>query len=56
MTKQEAAQAYFSKGYNCCQAVLVAFQEELGMTEEQAARLGSGMGGGVARLGSFAGR
>ena len=50
MTKQEAAQANFSKGYNCCQAVLVAFQEELGMTEEQAARLGSGMGGGVARL------
>ena len=30
MTKQEAAQANFSKGYNCCQAVLVAFQEELG--------------------------
>ena len=41
MTKQEAAQANFSKGYNCCQAVLVAFREELGMTEEQAARLGS---------------
>lgn len=50
MTKREAAQANFSKGYNCCQAVLVAFREELGMTEEQAARLGSGMGGGVARL------
>lgn len=50
MTKREAAQANFSKGYNCCQSVLAAFHEELGMTEEQAARLSSGMGGGVARL------
>ena len=56
MTKQEAAQANFSKGYNCCQAVLVAFQEELGMTEEQAARLGSGMGAAWPGCGSFAAR
>ncbi len=50
MTKREAAQANFSNGYNCCQAVLVAFRDELGMGEDQAARLGSGMGGGVSRL------
>lgn len=50
MTKRELAQANFHQGYNCCQAVLVAFAPELGLTPGQAARLGSSFGGGVARL------
>ncbi len=32
---------------NCCQAVIRVFQEELGLTEEQAMRLGSAFGGGL---------
>ena len=50
MTKRELAEAYFSEGYNCCQAVVLAFTEELGLTKEQVARMGSSFGGGVARL------
>lgn len=50
MTKRDLALAYFSKGYNCSQAVLLAFARELGLTEGQAARLGASFGGGVARL------
>lgn len=50
MTKRELAQTYFFDGYNCCQAVLLAFTEELGLTREQAARMGSSFGGGVSRL------
>ncbi len=50
MTKQEAAEANFLNGYNCCQAVLLAFCEELHMTQAEAARLGSSFGGGVGGL------
>ena len=50
MDKGELARAYFMKGYNCAQSVTLAFAEELGLTEAQAARLASGFGGGVGRL------
>lgn len=50
MGKRELAERYFNEGYNCCQAVVLAFQKELGIGAEQAARLGSSFGGGLARL------
>lgn len=50
MTKRELALDYFNQGYNCSQAVLLAFSKEMGLTPEQIARLGSSFGGGVARL------
>lgn len=50
MTRQERAEALFLEGYNCCQAVLLAFADELGMTASEAARLGSSFGGGVGGL------
>ncbi len=40
----------FLQGYNCAQAVVVAFAEELGMTKEQAAKMASSFGGGMGRM------
>ena len=48
--REAAARAYFQKGYNCCQSVLLAFNDILGLTEEKAAALGSGFGGGFGRM------
>ena len=46
---RKEAMANFKAGYNCAQAVLVTFAEELGMDRETASRLslsfGAGMGG-----------
>ena len=41
------ARALFLEGYNCAQAVVGAFADELGMTQCQAARLASSFGGGM---------
>ncbi len=49
-TKGEQAQALFEEGYNCAQAVFLAFAEEQGLDRPTAARLVSGMGGGIGRL------
>ncbi len=49
MTKAQKAAQEFESGYNCCQAVLLAFHEELGLSRETAAALGSSFGGGVSR-------
>ena len=38
MNKADRAEELFRKGYNCSQSVFVAFAEELGMSEEEAAR------------------
>lgn len=40
----------FLSGYNCAQAVAVAFHEELGLTEPQAAKMVSAFGGGMGRM------
>ena len=59
MTKAELAISYFEGGYNCCQAVALAFQEELGVDRELLAKLSSSFGGGFGRLrevcGAFSG-
>ena len=44
------AQQKFLEGYNCAQAVLIAFSDELGLDEPAAARLASSFGGGMAQL------
>lgn len=41
---------YFLKGYNCTQAVFLAFQELFEMDEKTAAKLSSSFGGGMGRL------
>ena len=40
----------FRQGYNCAQAVAVAYAGEMGLTEQQAARMASGFGGGMGRM------
>lgn len=59
MTKGDIAYNNFLSGYNCTQAVAVAFAEELGLDADKAARLSCGFGGGMGRLrevcGTFSG-
>ena len=57
--RAQKAKKYFESGYNCSQAVACAFADVTGMSEETAARLVSGFGGGMGRLrevcGAFSG-
>lgn len=46
----ERAKELFMSGYNCSQSVFCAFAEELGISEEKAARISIGLGGGVGRM------
>lgn len=48
--KAKLARSYFEQGYNCSQAVLIAFCDETGFSVEQAAKLASGFGGGMGRM------
>ena len=52
MTIQERMDyaAQRKKEMNCCQAVLVAFASELGRSEEELLRLGSGFGSGMGTM------
>ena len=53
MKHTEIASELFSKRYYCSQAVLAAFAEELGMTKEQALRVGACFGGGMCKDGDY---
>ncbi len=44
------AMQYFYDGYNCSQAVLLAFSEETGLDNNMALKLSSSFGGGMGRL------
>lgn len=46
----EKAVALFATGLNCAQSVYCAFAEDFGMDAETAAKVSSGLGGGVGRL------
>ena len=48
--KAEKAQALFRQGCNCCQSVLGAFCEEVGLDFDTAMKLASSFGGGMGRL------
>ena len=48
--KAALAKTNFEEGYNCAQAVLLAFADEAGLNKTQAARLSSTFGGGMGRL------
>ena len=50
MTKAELAKKYFKDGYNCCQAVVLAFCEDVGLDKETALKIASSFGGGFGRL------
>lgn len=50
MTRAEKAKQYFLDGYNCSQAVALAFADLIGMDENQIAKMTSGFGGGMGRM------
>ena len=50
MSKKDKAIELFCKGYNCSQAVLGAFCEDVGLDSETALKLSSSFGGGMGRL------
>lgn len=49
-SRPERAEQLFREGYNCCQAVVGAFADEIGLDMQTAMRLASSFGGGVGRL------
>ncbi|MDE6274083.1 MAG: C-GCAxxG-C-C family protein [Clostridiales bacterium] len=50
MTRAEIAKNYFLSGYNCSQAVVLAFSDRLGLPEEKLLALSLPLGGGMGRL------
>ena len=48
--KGQKAKELFLQGYNCCQAVVGAFAEDLGLDFDTAMKLSSSFGGGFGRL------
>jgi C_GCAxxG_C_C family probable redox protein len=46
----EKAVGLFKTGYNCAQAVLCAFEDEIGIDRKTLAKIGSSLGGGMGRL------
>ena len=50
MTHREKAMNNFLEGYNCAQAVIIAFSEELGLDKDTAAMLSCSFGGGMGQM------
>lgn len=50
MDRREKAQKLFLSGYNCSQAVAIAFSDLVGIDEQTMCRLSSTFGGGFGRL------
>ena len=50
MTHGDLAERYFLDGFNCAQAVLLAFSDLTGLEQDTAARLASSFGGGLGRM------
>ena len=50
MDKKEYAVQLKHSGYNCCQAVLCAFTDEVGMNEDELKRIGAAFGVGMGCL------
>ena len=48
--KQEMAQAFHGKGYNCAQAVACSFCEEFGVSQEEMFRIAEGFGLGMGMM------
>ncbi|HNW86434.1 MAG TPA: C-GCAxxG-C-C family protein [Candidatus Limiplasma sp.] len=48
--KAKQARDYFNLGFNCAQSVFTAFHEEMGLSESEALRISSSMGGGIGGL------
>jgi C_GCAxxG_C_C family probable redox protein len=55
MSKTEVAAGYMKNGYNCAQAVIKAYANDVGVNEEEIVRIASVLGGGVGRTGNICG-
>ena len=44
------ARQYFESGYNCAQAVVMAFNDVMSLTTDEAAKLAAPFGGGMGRM------
>ena len=45
-----AARAFFREGYNCCQSVVLAFEDIAGLDKESIIKAACGFGGGMGRM------
>ena len=50
MSKGDIAKQNFMNGYNCSQAVLLAFCEDFGLGKETALKISEPFGGGMGRM------
>lgn len=50
MSRADLAKSNFMKGYNCSQAVLLAFADLAHLDEETALKISSSFGGGMGRM------
>lgn len=50
MSKGDIAKDLFLQGYNCSQAVAMAYADEMGLAPELVAKIASGFGGGIGRM------
>ncbi len=48
--RQNKAKAAFLEGHNCAQAVLLAFNTDIGLKDEDLLRISSGFGSGMGRM------
>ena len=55
MEKRDLAVQYKRSGYNCAQAVIAAYADELGIDLETARALGAGFGAGMGTMGATCG-
>lgn len=49
-TRPEKAERFFKEGYNCAQAVFMAYSSKYGIDQETASRLAASFGGGMGRM------
>lgn len=53
--KIEEATAYFEGGCNCCQAIIMSYGPQFGLTKDVGLKLGTGFAGGIGRCGEVCG-
>ena len=47
---EKAKRLFKEEGYNCCQAVVLAYNDVFGIDDDVAAAMSSGFGGGMGRM------
>ena len=50
MTRKEKAMQSFHDGYNCCQCMILAFEDKIDIDLKTALKIASPFGGGMGRL------